>query len=72
MIKVDIDPKAWALKYSLDRTESNCYNCGIEVELNTPVITKDWVGLESEPHEPCGERFKVTVLRPRNIQKEQK
>jgi hypothetical protein len=66
MIKVDTDPKAWALKYNLGRTKDNCRGCGVEVELNTPVMTKEWVGLESKPHEPCGERFKITVLRPRD------
>lgn len=65
MIKVDADPKAWALKHNL-KTTDNCYNCGIEVELSVPLISKDWVALESEPHEPCGERYKVTVLRPRD------
>lgn len=66
MIKVDADPKAWALKHSLGRIKSNCHNCGIEVELSVPLISKDWVALESVPHEPCGERFKITVLRPRD------
>ena len=66
MIKVDTDPKAWVLKHNLGKTQSNCYNCNIEVELNIPIISKNWVGIESEPHEPCGERFVVCVLRPRD------
>ena len=66
MIKVDTCHKAWALKYDLGKTKHTCYNCGIEVELVNPVITKDWVGLESEPHEPCGQRFKISILKPRD------
>jgi hypothetical protein len=65
MIRVDTDPKAWTLKHNF-KTKDNCYNCGIEIELTIPLISKDWVAIQSEPHEPCGERYKVTVLRPRD------
>lgn len=58
-------------------TLSNCTNYVLDNPSNDVLrlakaddvaISKDWVALESEPHEPCGEKFKVTVLRPRDKQ----
>lgn len=66
MIKLDMDLRRFCLKYDLPFNSSDrCYKCGIEVKLEHPVITKDRVGLESSPHEPCGEPYKISLLSPR-------
>ena len=67
MIKPEINLISFCAKYGLPVNKtSNCYKCGIEVRLDIPVITKDWVGLESLVHEPCGERYKISLLKNRH------
>jgi len=65
MFKPETDPKIWAMKYNLTIQNERCRKCNKEVEVNIPVISKDFVGFESLPHE-CGEGFRISILKPRN------
>lgn len=64
MIKPEVNLQAFILKYDLRESIENCRCCGKEVEVNIPVISRDFVGLESQSHE-CGEGYRISILRPR-------
>ena len=73
MIKSEMSLINFCIKHGLSMNKiSRCNKCGIEVKLEIPVINKDWVGLEGLTHEPCGEKYKITLLKNRhkNIFKE--
>ena len=65
MLYVNVDPKAFSLKYGVPLKNHNCHKCGISVEVNKPVICKDFVGFESEAHE-CGQAYVISLLKPRD------
>ena len=65
MIKIDIPPQEHSKKYDIPIAQETCRGCGKVVDVNVPVISKDYVGFESPIHE-CGEGFRVSKLKPRN------
>lgn len=64
---METNPHSWALKYDLKVRNEFCRKCGKEVEVNVPVISKDFVGFESLPHE-CGLGFRISILKPREAE----
>jgi hypothetical protein len=68
MIYPQVNPLEFSLKYNVPLIKEECRGCGKEVEVNVPVISKDFVGFESEPHEPCGQSFVVTYVKPVNME----
>ena len=64
MIYPDINPIKFSLKYDIELSNDFCRNCKREVQVNIPIISKDFVGFESPLHE-CGENYKIIVLKPR-------
>jgi hypothetical protein len=62
---LDIDSKAFSLKYGIEIQKECCRKCGREVDVNIPVISKDFVGFESLSHE-CGLGYRISILKPRN------
>jgi hypothetical protein len=52
-------------KYGLEPCEDVCRNCGRKVIVDIPIISKDFVGYESEAHE-CGNGYKIIMLKPRD------
>lgn len=64
MIYPDVDPVKWAKKYGLEIIRENCRNCGKEVVVNIPCISKQFVGFDSQPHE-CGEQYRIMIVKPR-------
>lgn len=67
MITMDINPHFWALKHGLQIRNEFCRKCGKEVIVNTPVISKDFVGFESMSHE-CGPGYRISILKPRSTE----
>ena len=67
MIKLEINKESHSLKHDIEIELHTCRNCGKEVEVNIPVISKDFVGFESTPHEPCGLGFRISILKPREL-----
>lgn len=63
MIRLECSAEKWSNKYSIPINKEMCRKCGIEVEVNIPVMTKDFVGFESEIHE-CGEGYRISILKP--------
>ena len=65
MIKLDCNPLAHSIRYNIEIKSDKCRNCGREVQIDIPVISSDFVGFESESHEPCGEGYRISILKPR-------
>ena len=63
MIYPDVSPQHWSFKHGLELGTDRCRKCGREVEVNIPIISKDFVGFESVAHE-CGEEYKIIYLKP--------
>lgn len=63
MIKLNVDCNKFAQKYGLTIEKDRCRNCGCEVVVDQPLITKDFVGFESIAHE-CGDSFKIAIIKP--------
>jgi hypothetical protein len=59
----DTDISAFSYKYNIKPSKEICRKCGKEVDVNNPVISSDYVGFESTPHEPCGLGFRITILK---------
>lgn len=68
MLYPDTDPKHFSLKHGVPLCSRKCHKCGIETELNIPVISKDYVGFESKDH-GCGKEFIVSLVKIRNLPK---
>lgn len=66
MIYPDTDPKVFAFKHGISPTQHPCYSCKRIVDVNIPVISKDFVGFESDIHEPCGASYRISHLKPRD------
>jgi hypothetical protein len=64
MIIIETNPHLWAIKHKLELKTELCRKCGREVEVNIPVISKDFVGFESVSHE-CGAGYRISILKPR-------
>jgi hypothetical protein len=64
MIYPDTDPQSFSLKHGVPLVIKKCKNCGKEVDVNVPIISKDFVGFESKVHEPCGTKFKISHVKP--------
>lgn len=64
MIIMNVDSKSWALKHDIEIKNEICRKCGKEVVVNIPVISPDYVGFESEPHE-CGLGYRISILKQR-------
>jgi hypothetical protein len=65
MIRSLLDTRHFAVKYGISPTQDNCRLCGVSVEVDIPVISKDFVGYESEDH-GCGHAYIISVLKPRD------
>lgn len=66
MIYPDTDPKLFALKHGIQLKQHPCHKCGILVDVNIPMISKEYVGFESKPHEPCGPQYKISSFKHRD------
>jgi hypothetical protein len=53
MIYLDIDPIQFGIKHGIKIKTEKCHLCGSLVTVDRPVISKDYVGFESEPHYSC-------------------
>lgn len=65
MIFTESDPVKFSLKHGISIISDKCRKCGIEVLVNIPVITKDFVGFESKDH-GCGRNYIISHLKPRD------
>lgn len=63
MIRRNIDPSTWAMIHDLELGKDYCRKCGKEVHVNIPIESDDFVGFESESHEPCGTGYKIILLK---------
>ena len=68
MIRPDVKLEDWLKKTDLEPSEYTCANCGGIYEVNVPVVSKDYFGLESEIHE-CGKGFTALVVTARSPKK---
>lgn len=66
MIYPEEDPIKFGLKHGIEITTDKCRKCQSLVSVDIPVISKDFVGFESEPHYPCGPQYKIIYLKPRD------
>lgn len=64
MIYPDTKPEIFSIKYGVPIIRDKCRNCGKEVDINIPVIAKEYVGFESIEHE-CGKAYKISYVKPR-------
>jgi hypothetical protein len=67
MIYLDVNPTRWKEKYGVEPCEDVCRKCGCKVVVDIPIISKDFVGYESEAHE-CGNGYKIIMLKPRDVE----
>jgi hypothetical protein len=65
MIFSPMDKKQFSLKYDIEITKDTCRGCKCEVEVDIPIISKDFVGFCSKEHE-CGKQYIIYVLKSRN------
>ncbi len=65
MIYPEISPLGWSIKHNIELASSKCRKCDRYVDVDIPIISKDFVGFESTAHE-CGEGYKVILLKPRS------
>jgi len=66
MIYPDVDPKEFKKKYGLVEYDWICCKCNNTFTVNRPYLTKDYAGLCSEIHEPCGSRYVALANVPRS------
>lgn len=59
------DPQTWSIRHGVPLETDKCLKCGRIVKIDRPVITKDFVGFESEAHE-CGQSYVISLLKPRS------
>ena len=64
MIYPEVDPLKWSYKHGVPLSKEKCRKCGIEVDVNIPIISKEFVGFESGLHE-CGEQYRIVVIKKR-------
>jgi hypothetical protein len=64
LIYPDTDPKSFSLKHNVAIIEERCINCGMLVEVNIPITSKDFVGFQSKEHE-CGPNYIISYLKDR-------
>jgi hypothetical protein len=65
MIYPEIDAKIWSVRHGIELSSYPCFNCKKLVDVNIPIISKDFVGFESKNH-GCGEEYKIILLKPRS------
>ena len=65
MIYPDVKAEAWSLKHSVPIKSESCPDCGTEIQIDIPVIAKDYVGFVASRHNCGGRDLYLSHIVPR-------
>lgn len=65
MIYLDLTIQQTISKYHIRPINEICRNCGVTVDVDIPVISKEWVGYESKNH-GCGRKYTISYVKKTN------